>query len=177
MKNSKNKGNEFERTISKKISMWWSSGLRDDLFWRTQGSGGRYTQRIKFNIKTHNQEGDITNTHPLGMEFADNFVVECKHYKDINLWGIITDSKNKLIEWWDKLNELTKKENKTPWLIVKENNKPILLITNNYLFLYRFCKKNNCKPKATFIYNGTTIYIYLFEDILKTEVKHDCYKD
>jgi len=167
--NGKSKGNAFERKICKNISMWWSGGERDDIFWRTHSSGGRYTQRQKQDKMTYNQEGDITNTHPQGLDFIDNVIVECKHYRNINLWGIITGSKNKLIEWWDKLKDTAEKENKIPWLIVKENNKPILLITDDTTFLFRFCEKE-CKPKVTFLYNETPLYMYLFEDILKTVV-------
>jgi len=134
MANGKSKGNGFEREISKKLSLWWSDGDDDALFWRTQNSGGRYTVRKKVGLQTDGQAGDIASTSPLSKPFTDAFVVELKAYKDINLWSIFTDAKGTLVDWWKKLRPEAVNDGKIPLLIVKENFKPILLFTN-YEFL------------------------------------------
>ena len=54
-----NKGSPFERDIARKLSLWLSSGVADDWFWRTAGSGGRATNRAKQGKATANGGGDI----------------------------------------------------------------------------------------------------------------------
>lgn len=54
-----NKGSPFEREIARRLSLWWSDGASDDLFWRTAGSGGRATNRAKQGKSTANGGGDI----------------------------------------------------------------------------------------------------------------------
>jgi hypothetical protein len=41
------KGSSFEREIAKLLSLWWSEGMRDDVFYRSHASGGRFTMRRK----------------------------------------------------------------------------------------------------------------------------------
>jgi hypothetical protein len=56
------KGGRFEREVCTDLSLWWSDGKEDDLFWRSAGSGGRSTRRKKKGSRTKNQGGDITGT-------------------------------------------------------------------------------------------------------------------
>ncbi|MBM3120244.1 MAG: hypothetical protein FJ006_12010, partial [Chloroflexi bacterium] len=58
------KGASFERDISRQLSLWWTHGERDDVFWRSSMSGGRATVRAKKGQKTAYQNGDITATDP-----------------------------------------------------------------------------------------------------------------
>jgi len=37
--NSKNKGNVFEREMSRLLSLWWTNGKREDAIWRSASSG------------------------------------------------------------------------------------------------------------------------------------------
>jgi len=43
------KGSSFEREICTILSKWWTNNERDDVFWRTAGSGARATTRSKNN--------------------------------------------------------------------------------------------------------------------------------
>lgn len=63
---SKNKGSSFERDICKELSLWWTDGERDDVFWRTAGSGGRATNRMKQGQQTAGAYGDMTFVDPIG---------------------------------------------------------------------------------------------------------------
>ena len=72
------KGEDFERQISKQLSLWWTGGERDDVFWRTSQSGGRATQRAKSDLKTAYSYGDITFIDPIGKPFCDLLVLEAK---------------------------------------------------------------------------------------------------
>jgi len=88
MKSSK--GAEFERKISKQLSLWWSNGERDDIFWRSQQSGGRATIRRKKELTTANQEGDLTAMHPMGQPLIDLISIELKcGYPEFTIEGIL----------------------------------------------------------------------------------------
>ena len=74
----KGKGSSFEREMCRTLSEWWSKGHRDDLFWRTAGSGGMAKTRGRMSKQTFGQYGDIQATDPKGQPFLDAFVVELK---------------------------------------------------------------------------------------------------
>lgn len=72
------KGGEFERSVCKSLSLWWTHGKRDDIFWRTAGSGGRATTRGKHGKSTANSDGDITAIDPIGQPLLDIVTLELK---------------------------------------------------------------------------------------------------
>jgi hypothetical protein len=72
------KGASFERWVCKRLSMWWSDGEDDSLFWRTSQSGGRATTRRKKGLKTVGHCGDICSTDPSSAPFTKLFAVEVK---------------------------------------------------------------------------------------------------
>lgn len=72
------KGSAFEREICKKLSLWWTDGERDDVFWRTAGSGGRGTNRAKKGKTTAGAHGDLTFTDPIGKPLLDVCCFEIK---------------------------------------------------------------------------------------------------
>ncbi len=72
------KGSSFERTICRELSLWWTKGKRDDIFWRTSQSGGRATIRSKKGKKTFGQYGDIQAVDPKGQPLIDLCTIEAK---------------------------------------------------------------------------------------------------
>jgi len=76
MKN--NKGSGFERTVCKLLSLWWSKGETDAIFWRTAGSGARATTRAKQGKKTYGSYGDIKAEDPIGEDLLKVFTFELK---------------------------------------------------------------------------------------------------
>jgi hypothetical protein len=72
------KGASFERDFSKKLSLWWTHDERDDVFWRSQASGGRATIRKRSNKTLDGQEGDICATDPIGKPLLDRYTIELK---------------------------------------------------------------------------------------------------
>jgi hypothetical protein len=73
------KGSAFEREFCKELSLWWSENKRDDLFWRTAGSGARATRRIRQSkVGTFGQYGDVQATDPAGQPLLDLFTIELK---------------------------------------------------------------------------------------------------
>ena len=85
----KSKGNAFERKVSKQLSLWWTSGKHDDIFWRTDTSGGRAT--VRKGKRTYGQHGDICAKHESGLALTSLCTIECKH-------GYIKDSLTDLID-------------------------------------------------------------------------------
>lgn len=167
--NGKNKGSSFERLISKKLSTWFSKGSSDKLFWRSIGSGSFYT---KYQQDVKNQEGDITAISDEGKIFIDSICIECKHYKDANLWSFFKDTNDKLKIWWTKLLGECKSQEKYPMLILRKNNSPIVFFTNE-----KFSKKltmffgDEIQSRMDVRINDEIISIYLFEDLLKLDVE------
>lgn len=162
MVSGKSKGNEFERYVSKKLSMWISGGARDDLFWRTQSSGGRYTQRSKSGKETIHQEGDVASTCSDTEFFSDLFYVECKHYNDINLWSIFT-GKGSLYGWCKEYLARSKESGKILFLVVRQNNRPILLFTSEDILSIPILPHIS---KGAFQVEGTSVIAFVFEEVL-----------
>lgn len=72
------KGQDFERLVCTMLSEWWTDGRRDDVFWRTSGSGARATTRSKAGKSTHASYGDILAVDPIGAPLLKVFTIECK---------------------------------------------------------------------------------------------------
>ena len=170
----KNKGSEFERYICKELSLWITQKERDDIFWRSHSSGGRFSYRIKLGKSTYNQSGDITNIHPIGDTLLKYFTFELKFYKNVSLWHLLSDDTankgNNIPIWWEKLKKDCSLKNKTPVLIVKRNYKPILMITNE-LFSDFLKKHFNLSYKVKWNNNIENAYFFLFLDLLKLDSK------
>lgn len=134
--NSKNKGSTFERLICKKLSLWITNNQRDDILWRSIGSGSFHSSKKRI---TKTQAGDIAPIDPLGEEFINKYTIECKSYKQIDLYNLF-NNKSIINKWLDKLNEEIKEINTRPLIIMKQNNKDILILMNEYTFLnsYKF---------------------------------------
>jgi len=73
------KGSNFEREFSKLLSLWFSEGESDSLFWRSSQSGGRATNREKSGLKTKGQYGDISAIVPEGQPLVDLVSIELKN--------------------------------------------------------------------------------------------------
>ena len=118
---ARQKGPKHERNFCKRLSKWWTSGRRDDIFWRTAGSGARATTRAKKGIRTHDSYGDLKAEHVSGKPLTDRSIWSLKRGytgkkgKTSMKWVSILDlidspagSKNKpaIARWWRELLEL-----------------------------------------------------------------------
>lgn len=121
------KGADFEREIVKKLSLWASSGARQDIFWRSPGSGSRHTAVGNKDAAAH--AGDICATHELGRLFCEHVIVECKSYKRWDWRGFLLTNRGELHTFWEKLSEQARNTQRFPILIAKENGQPPLVIT------------------------------------------------
>jgi len=149
------KGGSCEREVAAMLSLWWTEGMRDDVFYRSHASGARFTQRKKIGKDTANQSGDITCTDPEGQLFIDTFSIEIKSgysgrkkIKDENgklistemiRWDILDfiDSKQKepiLQQFWNQAVNDANNSNKTPLLIFRRNGRALCIVMSNVLF-------------------------------------------
>src|SRR3990167_4570673 len=87
------KGSDFERALCKRLSEWWTGGMRDDVFWRSSQSGGRATQRTKKGLSTYGSYGDIAAVDPIGEPLLKVFTIELKRGSSYGIPGDLLDFK------------------------------------------------------------------------------------
>ena len=123
----KAKGASFERDVCKKLSLWVSDGKREDLYWRSAMSGGRATLGHRKGKDLRHQAGDICAVHPEGHKLTERFYIECKHYRDLDLGGLLF-KKGKLFNFWVATEAEATKHERLPLLIAKQNNFKTLVL-------------------------------------------------
>lgn len=135
----KNKGNSFQWSVCKSLSLAWTDGERDDIFCPSQSSGARATQRHKSGKETKYQSSDITFSDPIGEPLIRFFNIECKtgygrKSKDSKgqvvktNWDLLDllDSKQSdpvILSFWKQCKEDALKNNTEPILIFRRNNR------------------------------------------------------
>jgi len=130
------KGSSFERDICKQLSLWWTDGKRDDVFWRTSGSGARAKVRSKTGDKTFGQHGDVQATDPIGQPLIDLCSIELKRGYNKAIINDFIDSKKKselrvFIE--QAITDCRLREDESEWiLLVKRDRKEVVLFTSLY---------------------------------------------
>jgi len=139
------KGGNFEREVSKALSLWWTGGKREDVFYRSQASGGRFTMRRKSGKDTSGQGGDITASDSIGEPLIKQWSIECKTGygkktdKGISRWDVLdlldSAQKETVIEkMWAQCRRdasLTKRE---PILIFRRNGRKACVMLNLYYY-------------------------------------------
>lgn len=121
-------GPEFEREMCKLLSSWWTNGLRDDIFWRSQSSGGRATTRRKRGRSTKGHEGDVCASDPLGQPLIKLFAIELKkgyaRYTALDLLDQLPTSKVQTFEKWIKqAKDAMEASSARWWLIINRRPK------------------------------------------------------
>lgn len=113
--------------------MWWSKGQRDDIFWRTAGSGGRATSRQKIGKKTYGQQGDVQAVDPIGAPLTRLVTIEAKRgHKDAHIGDVMDRTNDHKLRWLEVFIKQSIKEAKdggTPYwlLIIKRDNRKALV--------------------------------------------------
>lgn len=115
---SKEKGARFERKICRVLSLWWSGGKTDRVFWRSptfkQPSGAVH------------QCGDV-------IQIDANYppcpcVFELKHHKNFRVEDFLTGKKGEIVSWWEQtLRECP--EGRIPVLIAHRDRGPTIVVT------------------------------------------------
>jgi hypothetical protein len=159
----KPKGSAFEREVCRDLSIWLSHGEREDVFWRSSLSGGRATVALKRDVKLHAQAGDISAITALGEYFLRHFFIECKSYRDLNVFSSIVNGAGRLCRFWQKAVTEAAKYGKHPVLVAHQNRRPTICLINE-----------TCMPVfALEVHNAIayvphwSCYILLFECFLR----------
>src|SRR5574343_1504424 len=134
------KGSAFEREVCKKLSLWWTHGERDDVFWRTAGSGARATTRSKGGRKTFGQYGDVQATDPIGQPLIDLFSIEIKRgYPQATLSTVLDASpkmkRQPLLLFADQALRSCEQSGAWSWMVIhkRDQRKATVLIPNNVI--------------------------------------------
>ena len=135
--NPKSKGSGYEREIAEKLSLWYSEGERDDIFYRSNSSGARFTARRKNKKDTANQAGDITFTDAIGEPLIKAWNIECK--TGYGKWDVldIVDSKQKkttLEKHWEQCVKDAERSGRFPVLIFRRTRKYSCIVFNERTF-------------------------------------------
>lgn len=141
------KGSQFERDIAKMLSRWWTDGKRDDVFWRSQQSGGRATQRAKSGLDTANQQGDLQAMDSIGQPFIDRVCVELKCGYPKFSFDAILNSRQKdtlFAKFISQCRRETEGTERNWLLIVKQDFKlPVCVYGIGFV---RFLNEHNVRP-------------------------------
>jgi hypothetical protein len=159
--NSKNKGNTFERKISKLLSETFKArtGL-ETAFRRNIDSGSFFGGSNQRRTITHDTSkacfGDIVT--------PDDFIftLECKHYATPpSFASILKQECATLDKWIEQAKQDAESAGKTMMIIAKFNNVPEMVVI-----------PKSCKTKAVpaMLYKGH--HIFLLSDILKEPISH-----
>jgi hypothetical protein len=120
---SASKGGGFERQMCRAWSLWWTGDKRDDIFWRTSGSGSRATTRAKRGKADKWNHGDMRPDDPEGFLLCANWCFEFKFYQKYDIKGVlhhVADNGNWL-EWWAKIYREAEDIHRIPFLVTKQN--------------------------------------------------------
>lgn len=182
------KGGAFEREICKRLSLWWSEGKRDDIFYRTSASGARWTARKKAGKSTANEHGDMGYTDPSGKKLCDRWIVEMKTgyakrrtVSGRTQWCVLdildgTEKAPTLVEFWNQVTEGAAYTGREPVLIFRRNMKQaciafrLLYFTNRLVdhFGYPECKDVRVKVDRHEPYHyDREIIIFKLDDFLE----------
>lgn len=141
----KGKGSSFEREIARELSLWWTEGERDDVFYRSHASGARFTQRRKSGKDTAMQGGDITCSDSIGEALIRIFNFELKTgygsktKTGVARWDVldIIDSRQKyptLHMFWEQCNGDAEKSGRVPSLIFRRNVRSACIVFHVVIF-------------------------------------------
>ena len=184
MKNkSKSKGNRFEISTAKGLSLWISNGKRDDLIFHSSSSGARATTRSKSNQDTANSCGDLCYLDAIAEPYMRDYLWEIKcgytpkikkkkdkngnvkfirsSGKKISLADLLDGWGNKkskplLIEWLDKAKKEAKDHEKKHFIIIYQRDRKDACIVFQQE-TWNMIKYNN--EKEFTMYNGKIAYV------------------
>lgn len=124
----KQKGSAFERKVCKQLSLWVSGGKSEDLFWRSAMSGGRATVGFRSGKNHAKHAGDISATSVEGHTLTDEWYVECKAYRNLQIGSAMIKGVGKLMQFWDVAVAEAERYGKKPMLIAKQNLVPVIVL-------------------------------------------------
>lgn len=160
---SKNKGSDFERQVSKALSLWVSENADPFVFARRSGSGG--AGRDKAGGTNHG--GDIFADKPAGLFLTDATCFELKFYADLTseLWRLLACDKSQLREFIRQAKESADVYNRSWTLVFKCNRRETLVLSTFDGFKYLI------KDVHTISTGSELAYLFPFERLIETPVE------
>jgi hypothetical protein len=150
----KDKGNQFERHISRELSTWFFNDK--GLLWRESTSGARKVDAYSGDVVPSNVEkfSKYWNMWP--------FIIECK--SGYRQHTATLSNQTKVREWLCKLLNERIGNQIIPMLIIRFYSQPTILLTTLQLETW-------CNLSLALKQGGTIniFYIYLLSDLLKTD--------
>lgn len=144
--------------MARRLSLWLSGGVADDLLWRSAMSGGRATLQFKRDNKLNRrQSGDLSAIGQGAYEFCEQTYIECKHYRDLQIDRSLLCCTGQLYHFWQKTVVEARRYDKRPLLIARQNRYPTLAITDTGMF--------GKTPVLTV--NSWLALVYLFDEVTK----------
>ena len=129
------KGSNFERAICKQLSLWWTGGERDDVFWRTSTSGARAKTRCEVGQSTFGQYGDIQATDPVGQPLIDMFTFELKvGYGHSSIADVLDKGPKSAQQNWEKWVEQVRGDQRNAgslfWALItkRDRREPVIFM-------------------------------------------------
>jgi len=145
--------------------LWISGGENGAVFWRSSLSGGRATLSLKKDEKLKSQAGDVSAIHEDGMSFISLFLVECKHYNNLNIESSVLNRTGNLVSFWKKLKIEAETYEKSPFLVAKQNFvRPLLGLKRSSIY-----RPPDEKIYSLFELPDIDLVVYDFEEILSNK--------
>ena len=137
------KGGQFERSVCKELSLWYSRGKDDNVFYRSQASGARATVRRKVGKEAKGHSGDIACTAEEGHNLIKSVFFELKRgYSDLSLQDLIDKPDGKhgtkgcnWHDWIEKASRQAKEAGINTWAIVarKDQRRSIIVAPLDFI--------------------------------------------
>jgi len=152
------KGSQFERHICKELSLWWTEGERNDIFWRTSTSGARATNRSKKGTSTFGQYGDVQATDPIGQPLIDLCTIEIKKgYSYHSFFDLIdklpNETKQPYRQFIQQARDQRKEARTFSWLLItaRDRKKPMIAmpVRLKRLLMKAGGEPDGCYPQVT----------------------------
>lgn len=133
------KGSAFEREFCKDLSLWWTYGEREDVFWRSSNSGGRATVRASVGKTTAGQHGDVAAIDEIGIPFLQLVTIELKRGYSKNTIQDVFDKKSHAAQQqWEKFYEQTVRSGlnagSKSWLMIhrRDQRDPLVFMPSSF---------------------------------------------
>ena len=138
------KGSQNDRNLCRQWSRWWSEGLginppRNDIFWRTAGSGARARTRKDSGQNVKRGYGDMMAEDPIGQPLIDKCTFEFKKgYPKLSIDACINSSQKmpKLIQFLLEAEKDAKDAGTYPVLVIHQDRKKPIIGTPASLYQY-----------------------------------------
>lgn len=176
------KGQDWERTLCKRLSLWWSDGESDDMFWRTAGSGARATVRAKRGKTTRGHGSDITATCAEAEPFTRLFSIEAKRgYPKTSLHDVLDRSPRhkptQYEQWVQQASEAAANQNSWSWMLItrRTRREALVIVPINAVDLLCQCagvELFSIPHSIITLPSNDEVYISKFDDFLEA-VEHE----